>query len=404
MHARRLLVAGVIIVVGAIGVGAVISAQAGSESSVEGGPGGASTAQPSVTSTPVQVQLLQPRAGEAASYAAVGVDVVTLELGWDEYQPSQSRTSSSYVAQRVAEAEAYADAGLEVVLDLGLQYPPSWARGLPGETRFVNQHGDQWRGGTGTDPVDGVWNPAVRAAQGAYVAQVARDFTGVVDRVRVGGLLSGEIRLPPANAAGRTDSLWAFGAGALAASPNPTWRPGTGTTEQAAEWLEFYLSSVSDYAVWLTQTVNAAFPAAPIDVLLPGWGIRPGDIDRMTEARLSTNAIVTTGDDLAGGIDWPRQVRALDGLGLDLTAVSTWVDAPSYGTGPRDLAPVEYLATITRPMGMPLSGENTGGGGPAALARVQEQVDRLGLRRITWMPDGTDGDITPADLGEAFPH
>jgi hypothetical protein len=352
---------------------------------------------------PVDIELLQPDPRQAKSYASAGVDLVTLDLGWDAYQPTATTTDRSYVAQRVAEAQAYTDAGLEVVLDLGLQYPPAWAFDLPGETRFTNQYGEQWHGGIGTDALDAVWNPAARQAESRYVGLVARDFAGLVDRVRVGGLLSGEIRLPPAHAAGHVDSLWAFGEGALAASPDPKWRPGSGTASQARRWLNFYMASVSEYAVWLTRTVGSAFPATPIDVLLPGWGLRPGDLNRVAAARVSTSAIESTGDDLAGGLDWPRQISALHRLALDVTAVTTWLDAPSYGTAPHDLAPVEYLAMLTRPLTMPLSGENTGGGGQAALARVREQVNRLGLGRVTWMPDHTPGDVTPEDLGMAFP-
>jgi hypothetical protein len=351
----------------------------------------------------VQVELLQPDPAQASSYAAAGVDLVTLELGWDAYQPTATTTNASYVAQRVAEARAYENAGLRVVLDLGIQYPPAWAWSLSGETRFTNQYGEQWHGGIGTDALDAVWNAAARDAESRYVSLVARDFAGVVDRVRVGGLLSGEVRLPPAHSTGRTDSLWAFGPAALAASPDPTWRPGTGTVAQARQWLDFYTSSVSGYAVWLTKTVGSAFPARPIDVLMPGWGLRPGDLDRVADARVSTSAVESTGDDLAGGIDWPLQISALDGLGLDVTAVTTWLDAPSYGTSPHDLAPVEYLASLTRPLAMPLSGENTGGGGQAALARVRDQAGRLGLLRITWMSDSALGAVTPQNLGAAFP-
>ena len=354
----------------------------------------------------VDIELLQPDPGLATSYAAAGIDLVTLELGWDAYQPTANTTNRSYVAQRVAQAQAYSDAGLEVVLDLGLQYPPAWAWNLPGETRFTDQYGEQWHGGIGTDALDAVWNSAARSAENRYVGLVARDFGGLVDRVRVGGLLSGEIRLPPAHAAGHVDSLWAFGPDALAASPDPTWRPGSGTASQARQWLDFYLSSVSGYAVWLASAVGSAFPAVPIDVLLPGWGVRPGDVDRVASALVSTSAVATTGDDLAGGLDWARQIPALARLPLDITAVSTWLDAPSYGTAPRDLAPVEYLATLTGPLGMPLSGENTGGGGPAALARVREQAERLDLLRITWMPDrgsGASDEVTVAELGAAFP-
>lgn len=363
------------------------------------------TVRTRIASSMVEIELLQPEQGLAESYAAAGVDLVTLELGWDAYQPTATTINHSYIAQRVAEAQSYADAGLEVVLDLGLQYPPDWAWGLPGSTRFADQYGQEWHGGIGTDPLDAVWNSSARLAQSNYVELVAQDFGGLVDRVRVGGLLSGEIRLPPANSGEHVDSLWAFSPGALAASPDPTWRPGTGTVAQAREWLEFYMSSVSEYAVWLTESVNSAFPVAPIDVLLPGWGLRPGDLDRVAADRVSTSSVASTGDDLAGGLDWARQIRALDGLSINITAVTTWLDAPSYGVAPRDLAPVEYLATLTRPRGIPLSGENTGGSGLAALERVREQANRHGLTRITWMPDrdsGTPRDVTLRELGAAF--
>lgn len=353
----------------------------------------------------VDIQLLQPDPRSAPSYAAAGIDFVTLELGWDAYEPSAGTTNSVYVAQRLAEARAYAEVGIDVVLDLGLQYPPAWAWKLPGETRFTNQHGDVWRGDIGNDAIDAVWNPAVRQAQASYIRSVARDFGGLVDRVRVGGLLSGEIRLPPANSNGRVDSLWAFGDGALAASPDPTWRPGSGTLTQARRWLDFYMSSVSDYAVWLTRTVSSSFPAIPIDVLLPGWGVRPGDLERVAAARVSTSVITSTGDDLAGGIDWPRQIRALSRLGLDITAVTTWLDAPSYGPALRDMSPVEYLSTLTATVGMPLSGENTGGGGPAALTRVREQTFKFGLSRITWMSARSldrAGEVSLRDLVASF--
>ncbi|QHC64466.1 hypothetical protein GSU69_18455 [Rathayibacter festucae] len=351
---------------------------------------------------PVSIELLQPIAGDASSYAAAGIDLVTLELGWDAYQPTATSTNRDYVARRLAEARGYRSAGIEVVLDLGLQYPPAWAWKLPGSTRFTNQYGEQWRGDIGSDALDAVWNPAVRKAQSSYVSAVARDFAGVVDRVRVGGLLSGELRLPPAHSAARVDSLWAFSPGALAAAPDPRWRPGSGTATQSRQWLEFYLSSVSGYGTWLTRTVGTAFPRAPIDVLLPGWGVRPGDIDRVVNARVSSSAVASTGDDLAGGIDWPRQLRAIDKLGLNVTAVTTWLDAPSYGTAPRDLAPADYLAPLVRELGMPLSGENTGGGGDAAVDRVVSQVNRLDLDRVTWMPDRA-GALPPQTLFAAFP-
>lgn len=356
--------------------------------------------------SPIDIALLQPDPARAHVYVAGGVDLVTLELGWDAYQPSPKSSNPSYVEKRVAEARAYSDAGLDVVLDLGIQYPPAWAWSLPGSTRFTNQYGEQWHGGIGTDAIDGVWNDAVRKAQAAYIEAVSRDFAGLADRVRVGGLLSGEIRLPPARHGERVDSLWAFSPGALRAAPDPTWRPGTGSVGQARAWLDFYLNSVSGYAVWLSSTVTTAFPSMPIDLLLPGWGVRPGDLSRVAHAQVSTASVVSMGDDLAGGLDWARQLRALARRGIDVTAVTTWLDAPSYGTAARDLAPVEYLSTLVRPLSIPLSGENTGGGGHPALNRTREQATRFDLVRVTWMSARTldqPGEVRLAELSAAFP-
>lgn len=353
----------------------------------------------------VGLGLLQPEWDRAGAYVAAGVDSVTLELGWDAYQPTATTINEDYVSSRVREAQSYADAGLDVVLDLGLQYPPGWAWDLPGDTRFVNQYGEQWVGGIGTDVLDAVWNAEVQKAQAKYLNLVAEDFGGLVDRVRVGGLLSGEIRLPPARSDAHMDSLWAFSASALAASPDESWRPGSGTSAQAREWLDFYMESVCDYAVWLTRRVGSAFPTASVDVLLPGWGVRPGDLERLAVERLSEAAVITTGDDLAGGLDWERQILALNELDVDITAVTTWLDAPSYGSALRDLAPVEYLATLTQPLGMDLSGENTGGGGWNAMMRVREQAGRFDLQRITWMSARALGETdqpTLSELGATF--
>lgn len=354
---------------------------------------------------PVDLLLLQPVPEDVDAYVRAGVDQVTLELGWDAYEPRPGVLNTEYLDRRIAEARTYQAAGIDVVLDLGLQYPPAWVWDLPGSTRFVNQFGATWHGGIGTDPVNAVWNLEARAAQERAVEHLAHytadiDFTGV----RIGGLLSGELRLPPSEFDGRRGSLWGFDASARSTSPLPDYVPGQGTPAQAATWADWYVASLTDYQSWLTRTVHTAFPDAVLHVLLPGWGLRPGEAEAAVADRLSAESVAATGDNLSSGIDWARQVEALGVDGLPVLLTTTWIDAPEYGTAPRDLAPVDYLAGLAEPWGLPVSGENTGGGGVAALDRALAQARKLGLTQVTWMSATAlrDGPVTLEQLGAAF--
>lgn len=407
----------------AAGLGMLIVAALPFASAHAGGPPAAAAAKGSATSggrivelsiAPVAatskaelaLELLQPRVAQAAGYAAAGVDLVTLEVGWDAAEPTRGSLNTDYLARSKADAATYRAAGLGVVLDLGLQYPPAWGWTLPGPTRFTNQYGQEWVGTVGTDPLNAVWNSVAREAEAAYVRSLAASLAGEdFASIRIGGLMSGEIRLPPSAFGGHTDSLWGFDANAAAASPVAGWRPMTGTADDAARWLDFYLGSVANYQQWLAGVVGEAFPGTPIDVLMPGWGLRPGDVEKSAAALLSSASIMAAGDSLSAGLDWERQVSALAGSGLDVTLVTTWLDAPSYGESSRDQPPVAYLGGLADRVGLPVSGESTGGGGTASLDRIVSQGARFGLARATWM-SGSDLDtsagVSLAELGSAF--
>ncbi len=359
------------------------------------------------TIAPVRLSLLQPDVSKASVYRAAGIDMVTLELGWDAYQPAPGTTDRDYVARQVRTAEAFRSAGLGVVLDLGVQYPPAWAFDLSSATRFVDQYGTAWHGDTGTDVLNAVWEPLARQAEAAYVRQVATDFTGIpFVSVRVGGLLSGEVRLPPPTSAGHSDSMWGFDPRARAASPVSGWSPGTGTPSDAAAWVDFYLGSLADFEVWLARTVADSFPGTPLDVLMPGWGMRPGDTQTAIDALAVTGSPGRVVAEVGPGLDWARQTAALAATGLDITLVTTWLDAPSYGSSARDESPADHLARLAAQHGLPISGENTGGGGQAALDRVVAQAAALPITRVTWMSAGSltsGGGVTLTDLRRAFP-
>ena len=359
---------------------------------------------PPAASSGLRLELLQPDPAQADAYAQAGIDQVTLELGWDAFEPAPGVLNTTYLDQRLAEARTYQAAGIQVVLDLGLQYPPPWVWDLPGGTRFVNQFGDTWHGGVGTDALNAVWNTSARDAQARAIhllARYTRDVTFAA--VRVGGLLSGELRLPPSTYNGHNGSLWGFDASAANSSPLPHYRPGIGTRAQARTWITWYLASLTNYETWLTRTVHRAFPSADLGVLLPGWGLRPGDVNSSINANLTQQSVAALGDSLSSAVDWARQVNALGRSGLPVVLTTTWLDAPSYGTSTSDQAPVEYLVQLAKPWSLPVTGENTGGGGAAALQRTFAQATRLGLQQVTWMPAATlhTGPVTLTDLTTA---
>src|SRR4051812_27327255 len=69
-----------------------------------------------------------------------GVRLATLEIGWDNYEPAEGAFNATYRDQMRARIQTFKNAGVGIVLDLGLQYPPAWIFNYP-NSRFKNQFG-----------------------------------------------------------------------------------------------------------------------------------------------------------------------------------------------------------------------------------------------------------------------
>ena len=330
--------------------------------------------------------VISPTRFTPSQLVAAGVRRVTLSVGWDVYEPSSGTVNTQYVSQLRTLLAGYRAAGMSVVLDPGLQYPPSWVFSLPGQTRFVNQYGDTWRGPLSEDVPDYVFNPALRQVVERYLRQLAIDLgASSFVSVRVGGLLSGELRYPLQSFNGHNGCLWGYGSSAQAGAPRPGWTPGTGTTGDAAAFLQYYCNSLSSYAYWLLLQLGTNFPRTDMTLVLPSWGLRPGMAEEAVAARLTGGTTGEVNGMVAGGLDWVTQVAVLAHTKLPATVYTTWLDAPDYGTTPQLQAPVRYLATLAAGNGLPLAGENTGGGGSSALQRTLGLVAPLPLTGVMWM-------------------
>lgn len=350
------------------------------------------------TSTPAPwFGLVAPTQAQLNAITHSSITRVTLGAGWNTLEPTRGGYNSTALAALASSAKALRGQGLQVVLDLGLQYPPQWAFALPGPTRFVDQYGEQWHGSLSTDVVNAVFNSTVRQVQADYIKHVAA-AVGVANivSVRVGGLLSGELRYPPASYHGHVDLIWDYDNLAQSRAPVRNWRPGSGTAAQAKSALGYYFSSLTAYQTWMMRTVSSAFPTVDQEVLFPSWGLRPG----MVDAAISTGMHNTTTAEINGmissGLDWANQVEAIAQSGVNATIYGTWLDAPSQGSDVTTISPIQYLARLGAQYGLPVAGENSGGGGSSALALCRSRMLAYHLTGMMYMSgpfvsDGTAG-------------
>jgi len=378
----------------------------------------------SAATTPPILGLLQATVPNFAQERASGLQSVTIGAVWSLAQSTSAATfSAAYAGQIRAEiASARAD-GLSVVLDPGLQYPPSWAFFLNSQTHFENQYGDVYSasGSSGNNAINAVTDTAVRTAEGTYLAWLASVIpAGSVIAVRQGGGPLGELHYPLAVFDGHTDSYWAYDDATQAALPASVrnWRPGTGTVAQATTFLDAYNANLDNYAVWLNGQLHADFGVKEL-VMLPGWGERPNIT--ATDGPFSTvesDLLVPPNQaypEFNEGLDWSDILASLPDAAHSV-AYTTYLDAPTSPPGlPATLQledPADYLATLVRGTPILLGGENSlSNQSLAALDLCMARAAAHGFYIVDWMGEvqllataaGHDpGDPTVAALVAAY--
>ena len=305
---------------------------------------------------------------------AAGIDAITVQVGWNDIESTQGTFSTPYMDQIRAKIAAARSAGLQVVLDPGLQYPPAWVFTLPGGTQFVNQYGDVFSGSqpSGNDVVNAFTDMAVRAAEGTYLAWLGSQIApGDIIAVRQGGGPLGELRYPLPDANGHTNSYWAYDASTQAALPPAIrgWKPGTGTTAQAQAFLTAYDNNIVTYGVWLNGQLHTDFDTEQL-VLLPGWGERPGGSTTVVDALLNPTQSM---DEFNEGLDWVDLLSSLPDPSTSV-AYTTFLDAQTVRPTPQLEDPADYLASLVQGTSLRLGGENTGS--PATVATMDLCISR----------------------------
>jgi hypothetical protein len=347
--------------------------------------------------------VLQAGGNRAAQEMSSGISVADFELSWGQYEPQPGVFNENYAAYERSRLAQITAAGQRVTLELGMN-PPGWVLNLDPGARFMNQYGDVWQGTSSNDAANAVFDPKVRSAEAAYVAHVAADFGDSFFAVRAGGLLQDELRYPDATFNGHNNCYWAFDTDAQARSPVPGWRPGDPDTAKAAAFLDYYLSSITNYESWLLHTYRTVFPSAWLQVLFPSWGLRPGDTAAAVAHNLDGSTPPASWGTLEMGLDWQRQVASIDVPKVML--YSTWMERGDDGSSLQQLAPAHYLQALGSSRGFPVAGENASNTDSVALMRAMVQrVKSWGLAGLMWLDEPTllgGGPVRLADYAAAI--
>jgi len=361
---------------------------------------------------------LQHDPARLAALRQAGIGATVLEIAWSRWQPEAGRSDDAYIAQARARLAVLRWAGMQVALDLGMQYPPAWAQALP-HARFRNQFGEDYVDpAPGKNIVNAVFNAAMRERQAAYAAQVFAALGHDFALVRLGWGWYSELNFPRAVHAGRKNCYWAYDEFAqgrvpglppgIPPCPVPGWKPGEASPDHdaARRFANWYIDALRDYHDWQIATVRALHPGR-LAMLYPSWGLRPGQLDAAIACDLDGSQEAQHGD-LAMGEYWPRMVVGIRDPGV--VVYSTWLDAPfgdDRSPDPAQWCPMRWLASLAASRGLMVAGESTGNNDAAALRRCVVRAEELKLLGFFWafegeLFDGKPGHATLAEYAAAI--
>ena len=332
-----------------------------------------------------------------AALAAGGFTSVVVSANWQSIEPTEGGYSASAIASVQDEIDSALAAGLSPSLDVGVQYAPSWIFGVGGGTQFIDQYGDVFTGSqpSGNYIANAITDMNVRAQMGDYIDYLGTHLTGL-GSVRLGGGANNELGYPSGDAGSQPNAFWFYDASSQAALPASMqgWKPGAGATAQATAFLTVYNDALVNYGVWLEQTAASAFASSvKLEVVLPGWGERPGDL-QSAEADLLQNAT----PEVNQGLDWTDLLPQLPATGR-VVAYTTYADATQGQADDPD--PAAYIHSILPP-GMLEGGESTGNGQSTDAGMNLEFAD---ARQWNWYVANwffTGQPQTTAQLASAF--
>jgi hypothetical protein len=313
-------------------------------------------------------------------------------------EPREGAWNTNYIETKRKEYQQIVAAGFEVVLDVGMQYPPSWIFNYP-HSRYLNQYGDAFVspviGGNGANAV---FNQVIRDKQARYLRHIFASLGTSFYAVRLGWGHYGELNYLAPTFNNRNNSYWAYDAIAqgrapglppgMQAAPRPGWTPGTASANHAAAaaFAQWYLDSLKHYHDWQIATVRNIY-AGKLLMLYPSWGIRPGQLEDAVAGDLAGTTSAERNGEIQRGFDFARFINGIKDQGV--VVYTTWLDADDSADSASDQrywSPVHYLAALAaaHPLGLEVWGENTGRGSRAAMERCFTQMAVYNLHGVIW--------------------
>jgi glycosyl hydrolase family 42 (putative beta-galactosidase) len=344
-----------------------------------------------------------------------GIGVAMVELSWEQAEPEQGRFDRDYLRSVRDDVTAHRDAGRSVTLGLGMHVPPSWVFDLP-DSRLVDETGNE------SDAVNIVFNQRLRNLAERYLAEVdAQLDLRRVDTIRLTSGGMAEVMFPDGG------GYWAFDRNArggadlpssMAPNPAPDRRPGGPWRDdaQTREWAQWYVDALVDVVEWQIGTFAGLGFAGTYEVLTPGVGVSPRELDVAVRAGLPRGV-------LGAGAAWQLFYSRLPRRDDLVAYVSSVADGsgdndvcePDDVTVPLTAAEVEawsatrWISRVAREYGFPVSGENAGWqqdyspdsfyrdlGDDGMMAAALRQARACGFRTFYWAHDAQlwDGTVS----------
>lgn len=220
-----------------------------------------------------------------------GVTHADIAAFWGDLQPNGPGTalSATALAALCQDFDDCATAGLKVIFNFSLHYPPTWAQ--TGIENYVDQNGN-----TNTTTASGkvirnwFWTALGRQYVADFMTKVAAGLgdgrVKQVDFIRFGGGWYGETHYPSAFSTG--NSYWGYSASmqtgvGLASDqvvcPLPGYIPFVGGTDlDDSIWINWYINGVVTWLEWYYQQHRAVGFTAEMHLMLPGYGVRSNQV------------------------------------------------------------------------------------------------------------------------------
>ncbi|GAC1363628.1 MAG: hypothetical protein NVS2B12_06230 [Ktedonobacteraceae bacterium] len=226
-----------------------------------------------------------------------GVAIAHVEIAWKDYETADGVFDQNSINSSTKNIITFLRFGQKVDLQLAVHYTPSWVMHLP-DAQYLNQHGIA--PSQSSNGPNYVFNAIVRQKVQDFEMHALQEIDRQVGLnaiwdFRVDGGEGGEALYPEATDILRhSNSYWAYDNNAqgkkknlpfgVSATPFPGWLPGQTkyhgqpfTTEQVAQWYNWYFESRMNYYNWQIALYRNAGFKNYLTIETPGFGTRPDE-------------------------------------------------------------------------------------------------------------------------------